>query len=423
MAKVNIEDIRPGMVLGEDVAGQNGQPLAPRDTLLDEAGIRVLRAHGVRVVDVRTDAPTAGADPERERRDAVLECCRELLRPRFAALDLSTPFGATVFELAVERAAARPPENLEDLAADPRAPVLSGLPPEKLLFGPKKTDPASLVSGEVELATLPEVHVRLLQALRSESASPRELAAIIGRDPGLSAKLLKLVNSPAYGARDPVDTIGRAVTMVGLKDLTTLVLGLAALSAFSDISPGLCDMRGFWGHAAACGVYASLLAAACPGTAPERVFVGGLLHDIGQLVIMRKLPAAAGRALLLARIEGIPTSEAETAILGFDHAAVGRALLRRWNFPESLTAMVAGHHQPDGRPESRETALVHAADILATAFAWPAFPGPAVPPLSEAAWRSTELSETMLAGVAATGGARIAEIESAFFTGAAPKPR
>ena len=76
-----------------------------------------------------------------------------------------------------------------------------------------------------------------------------------------------------------------------------LVLGLAALSAFSDIAPGLCDMRGFWGHAAACGVYASLLAAACPGTAPERVFVGGLLHDIGQLVIMRKLPAAALRGL------------------------------------------------------------------------------------------------------------------------------
>jgi len=96
------------------------------------------------------------------------------------------------------------------------------------------------------------------------------------------------------------------VTVVGQKELTTLSLGLAACSAFTDVPPGLCDMRAFWRQSAACGVYAAALAEVCPGTIPDRVFVGGLLHNIGELVILQKLPAAEGRALLLAHIEGLP---------------------------------------------------------------------------------------------------------------------
>jgi HD-like signal output (HDOD) protein len=182
-------------------------------------------------------------------------------------------------------------------------------------------------------------------------------------------------------------------------------------------------MRAFWRHAAACAVYASLLAASCPGTSPERVFVGGLLHDLGQLVILRKLPAAAGRALLLSRVEGLPDAEAETAVLGIDHAAVGRALLAGWHFPESLAAIAGDHHSPTGDARDRETALVHVADILATAWAWPPFAGSPVPALSEAAWRSLGLSESVLTEVAAAGDDRIRDIESIFFNPAGRPPQ
>ena len=206
------------------------------------------------------------------------------------------------------------------------------------------------------------------------------------------------------------------MSLAGRTELTSLILGLAALSSFSDIAPGLCDMRAFWQHAAACAAYAGLLAERCPGTVRDRVFVGGLLHDLGQLVILRKLPAAAGRALLLSRVECLPISDAETAVIGFDHAAVGQVLLTRWNFPDSLTAMVADHHKPDARPETRETSLVHVADILATAWAWPAFGGAPVPALSQAAWESLGMSETVLAEVAAAGDERIQSIESVFFS-------
>lgn len=415
MGKVNIEDVQLGMVVDEDIDGPDGVRLTARGVPLGEEHIRALRAFGVRAVDIVSDTPEA--DDGKAKLFAETQArCGQLLRTRFAALDLSGPFGGTVFEVATRRAATRVLAEGLDLDTVAASPALSCPTPEHSLFGTKGVDPASLVSGEVELATLPEVHVRLIEALHSENSSPQELATIIGRDPSLAAKLLKLVNSPYYGSRTPVDTISRAVAMVGQTELTSLVLGLAALSAFSDIAPGLWDMRAFWRHAAGCGVYASLLSAACPGTDPDRVFVGGLLHDIGQLVILCKLPAAAGRALLLSRVECIPTSEAEKAVLGFDHTAVGQVLLDRWNFPPSLAAMVVDHHQPDGRPESRETALVHIADILATAWAWPAFTGAPVPRLCEAAWRSTGLSPAILAGVAETGDARIGDIESVFFS-------
>lgn len=416
MGKRNIDDIIPGMALGQTVSAPDGQVLAAAGTTLSEEHLRLLRAYGVRSADIAgldgdpADAPAAAFAATADR-------CRELLRRRFLAMDRESAVGETIFELAVSRAAARVLREGLDLDALDAAPGLPCLAPERQLFDAAAVDPAELVSGDVELASLPEVHVRLLDALGKDETGPAELAAIIGRDPSLAARLLRLANSPVYGLRGPVDSISRAVTMVGQKELSTLVTGLAAVSAFSDIAPELCDMRMFWRHAAACGVYASLLARSVPGLASDRGFVGGLLHDLGQLVILRKLPAAAGRALILSRVEGLPISEAETAVLGFDHAAVGRTLLAGWNFPPALVAMTGDHHHPDGTPAARETALIHVADILAQAWDWPAFSGPPTPALDEPAWHSLGLSESVLAEAARDGDAAIAEIESVFFTG------
>lgn len=414
MSKVSIQDVTPGMEVARDVNGQNGRLLAPRGLTLAEEHIRAMRAFGVQTVEIVSDGPEP--DAEAETVAAYETACRQRLRPRFAALDLRGPFGETLWRLAADRCAAR--LRAEDLPLESfqeKTPLLC-LPPEQHLFTQQQVDPPALVSGEVELATLPEVHARLLQALGAPNSSPASIADVVRHDPSLTAKLLKLVNSPAYGTPHHVDSISRAVSMVGQKDLSSLVMGLAACQAFPDIAPDLCDMRAFWSHAAACGVYAAALAEACPGTAPDRVFIGGLLHDIGQLVILRKIPAAAGRAMLLSRIEGLPLPEAETAVLGFDHALVGKALFTNWHFPASLRDMVANHHQPSGRPEDKETAIIHVADIMATALAWPALPGPLVPPLNETAWHSLGLPESILRDVAAAGDDRIRDIEDVFFT-------
>jgi HD-like signal output (HDOD) protein len=413
VVKVSIQDVTQGMVVERDVRGPNGALLAPRGLALSEGHIRTMRAFGVHAVDIASDEPEPDAEAEALREAEA--ACLDLLRPRFAAMDLTAPFGETLWRLAASRCARRLlAESLGPDAVEGNQPLLC-LPPEQHLFTQQHFDPAWLVSGEVELATLPEVHARLLQALGSPTSSPGSIAAVVQHDPSLTAKLLKLVNSPLYSPT-PIDTISRAVTVVGQKELSTLVLGLAACQAFTDIPPELCDMRAFWRHAAACGVYASGLAEACPGTAPDRVFVGGLLHDIGQLVILRKIPAAAGRALLLSRIEGLPLCEAEAAVLGFDHTTVGRTLLDNWHFPASLRDMVADHHQPSGQPEARDTAIIHVADIMAAALAWPVTGGPLVPPLAEAAWRSLELPTAILATVAEAGDERIRDIEDVFFT-------
>lgn len=414
MIKVSIQDVTPGMEVARDVNGQNGRLLVPRGLTLAEEHIRAMRAFGVQTVDIVSDGPEP--DTEAETQAAYEAACLKRLRPRFTDLDLDGPFGDTLWRLTASRCAARLRAEGSALDVLQEKSALLCLPPEQHLFTQQHADPAELVSGDVELATLPEVYARLLQALGAPNSSPTSIAAVVKHDASLTAKLLKLVNSPVYGVPTHVDSISRAVAMVGQKELSTLVMGLAACQAFPDIPPELCDMRAFWRHAAACGVYASGLAEACPGTAPDRVFVGGLLHDLGQLVILRRIPAAAGRAMLLSRIEGLPLSEAETAVLGFDHALVGQALLANWNFPVSLREMVANHHQPSGRPEDRETAIIHVADILAMALAWPAWTGPLVPPLHETAWRSLGLSESLLRDVVAAGDDRIRDIEDVFFS-------
>jgi len=418
VVKVSIEHVVDGMVVEKDVSAPDGALLAPRGQPLSQAHIRAMRAFGVHTVDIVSDEPEPDTTLDRLRQAEA--GCRLLLEPRFLAVDRTAPFGEALWELAVSRAArqrlagASLPEAAED------EPSLVGPPPEQSLFDSARFALEDLVSGRVELATLPEVHVRLLQALAAPNSTPRSIAAVVQHDPSLTAKLLKLVNSPLYAPVTPIDTISRAVTVVGQKELTTLSLGLAACSAFTDVPPGLCDMRAFWRQSAACGVYAAALAEVCPGTIPDRVFVGGLLHNIGELVILQKLPAAEGRALLLAHIEGLPLDEAEKAVLGFDNTAVSRALLSRWHFPAPLIAMVADHHHPSNRPEARETVLIHVASILADALAGPLHSGPQVPPVNEAAWRSLGLPETMLAEVAAAGDDRIDDIESVFFDSGRP---
>lgn len=418
MVKVRIEDVTDGMIVTTDVSAPDGGCLVSQGRSLSQADIRTMRAFGVQAVDIVSDEPEPDTTLEQlERAEAA---CRVLLEPRFAALDRTAPFGEALWKLAVTRAArqALAAPSLPEVSPD--EPDMVSLPPEQSLFDTARFSPKGLVSGKVELATLPEVHVRLLQALAAPNSTARGIADVLRHDPSLTAKLLRLVNSPLYAPVSPIETIHRAVTVVGQKELTTLVFGLAACSAFADIPPELCDMRAFWHEAAACGAYAATLAEACPGTTADRAFVGGLLHDIGKLVILQKIPAAEGRALLLAKIERIPLHEAERAVLGFDNTAVSRALLSRWHFPGSLITMVADHHQPSDRPEARETAIIHVADILAAALAGPLRSGPQVPPVDDAAWRSLGLPETMLAEVAATGDARIDDIEAVFFDSGRP---
>ena len=203
-------------------------------------------------------------------------------------------------------------------------------------------EPKTLVSGFVQLTSLPEIHQRISAMLETPDFSIEKLGQLISQDPGLSARLLKIVNSPFYGFPSHVDTLPRAITLIGSRDLNDIILATSVTRLFQGIPNDLVDMDSFWRHSIYTAVAARELSAYLQddSTGRERCFLIGLLHDIGSLLIYNKLPELAREALLRSRYNRIEMRQAELEVIGFDHAQVGAELLRAWRLPASLVTRI-----------------------------------------------------------------------------------
>ncbi len=225
--------------------------------------------------------------------------------------------------------------------------------------------PENLVENVVRLVSLPEVCVRVNELIEDPSVSVTEIGRVIAQDAALTARLLKVVNSPFYGYAGRIDTIERAVTVIGMHDLRVLILATAAVHAFSRIPQDLVNMASFWRHSAYAAVMARLLAAHCDVLHPERLFVAGLLHDVGQLVHCLEIPDVVREVLVTAGEDEVVQAQLERDLLGFSHADTGAALMRAWRLPEWLARVCEHHHAPEeaGR-YALDAGIVHAADLL-----------------------------------------------------------
>lgn len=233
-------------------------------------------------------------------------------------------------------------------------------PPDK----PKLT-PHDLVSGVVRLVSLPEVCIRVNEMLEDPKINANDIGKVICQDTGLTARLLKIVNSAFYGFPSRIETVSRAVTVIGLRELRGLVLAASAVEAFSKIPNDVLNMVKFWRHSVYCGVVAKLLAQRCNVLHSERLFVAGLLHDIGKLIISHRLPNEAREVLRLQKETGLSDIELERQVIGFDHAMVGGELLKVWQMPRTLMAAVRYHHEPQESDDALiDVSLVHIANGL-----------------------------------------------------------
>lgn len=228
-----------------------------------------------------------------------------------------------------------------------------------------KITPTELVTGVVRLVSLPEVCIRVNEMLEDPKINATDIGKVISQDTGLTARLLKIVNSSFYGFPSRIETVSRAVTVIGLRELRGLVLAASAVEAFSKIPNDVLNMVKFWRHSVYCGVVAKILAQRCHVLHSERLFVAGLLHDIGKLIISHRLPNEAREILRLQRESGISDIEAERQVLGFDHAIVGGELLKTWQMPKTLMSAVRYHHAPQESDDALiDVSLVHIANAL-----------------------------------------------------------
>ncbi len=224
-------------------------------------------------------------------------------------------------------------------------------------------DADALVAGIERLVTMPDIWIRI-NRLIDTGRSASEIARAIELDTDLSARLLRVVNSSFYNLAAPVDTITRAITVVGTLDLRDLAMLTVARRLFTGIPADLMDLRRFWQDAVGTGVLAGLLARICHLLHAERAFVMGVIHNIGLLAICQHLPDQAREILFIAAGDDEVLPDAEREILGYTHQEVGGALLRRWGLPDSLCQVAAFHHRPQlARAHRLEVAIVHAAAL------------------------------------------------------------
>lgn len=227
-------------------------------------------------------------------------------------------------------------------------------------------DPKTLVKDLDHLVSMPDICIRVNQLMGSGNYSASQVADIISQDVDISARLLKVVNSSFYGLPAKIETLSRAITIVGADELRNLVMAATAMRTFTGIPKQLVDMTEYWQHSVTTGVMAQSLAKNCNVLHSERLFVMGLLHDVGRLVIYLTLPEKATDILYITGGDNWILAQVETEILGFTHLDVGAELMHSWELPDSFAAVAGNHNNPQQAGAYQlETSLVHIAKAIA----------------------------------------------------------
>jgi HD-like signal output (HDOD) protein len=218
--------------------------------------------------------------------------------------------------------------------------------------------PADLIEETQHLFSLPDVAVRVNQLIDEPSTRPADLAEVILYDAGLSARLLRLVNSAYYARPRPIETVTQAISLIGFRPLRELILATFAVEMFHGLPPEKVNMERFWFHGVATGIAARELAKRRGVREGERLFLAGLLHSIGKLVLFSQRGDDYAEVLRLVDDHRLSVVEAEERVFGFNYADLGAELLRTWRFPESIWKAVAYQLDPEAAPDFRLEAVI-----------------------------------------------------------------
>jgi len=251
---------------------------------------------------------------------------------------------------------------------------------------PGNANPLKFIGEHTKLSTLPDVYGQLLNAIAKPSSSMYDIENVINKDTNLSARLLKIVNSAFYGYPSKIDTLSRAISIIGTRQLSTLAMGINIITVFNKIPSNIVNMKMFWKHSVLCGICARILASYKNIQNTERMFTAGLLHDIGRLVCYNYLPKESLYTVMQAKNNRQLLYLVERDAFSIDHASIGGSLLNRWQMPLSLEDMVCHHHEPEKSKNLMESSILHLADIMANAMGIGTSGERLIPPLHQEAW-------------------------------------
>lgn len=207
-------------------------------------------------------------------------------------------------------------------------------------------DAIQLVKQVRSLFSLPEIALRVNELLTVPEPSILELEGVIINDPALTANILKLVNSAYFGMPGKIDTVSRAITLVGFNELRNIVMATSVTTRFKGIPAELVDMDVFWYHSVTCGVLSRNLAKRLKHPDQERFFIAGLLSSIGKLIFFSTYPRESAEILALKEQGDEVMTAAEIEHFGFNYADLGAELLKQWKLPPNIWELIAFQLDP-----------------------------------------------------------------------------
>lgn len=219
---------------------------------------------------------------------------------------------------------------------------------------------------ESDLPTLPVIVNKIISVASDKKTTTQELSDVISYDQGMTTKLLKLANSIYYAQKIKVETIKRAITVIGFEEIIGIALGMGILSSFTKKSGLNIDMKALWIHGIGVATIAKELAKRTnPGSA-SKIFIPALLHDMGKVIFSVYFKDEYTRARQFALEKKKPLYFAENALFKIDHAVLSALMMKRWNFPQSIILPCRFHHHPESSPIKfrHHTLIINLADYL-----------------------------------------------------------
>lgn len=222
----------------------------------------------------------------------------------------------------------------------------------------------ALIEGTSELPTIPVVATKVLELLDKPDVELDEVADLILTDQIMAARVIKIVNSPLYRAAQEIRSVKRALIYLGFRHIRELALTCSFLEVFQGKN-GVFNIRTFWEHSFGVGVVSKLIAQRARFPDVEKAYLGGIIHDIGEVFFSYYLRDQFQEVLDALKGEAYKLVDAEEKYFGTTHCEIGEIIARNWNFPADYCEVVSLHHDPKlAVVNPTLTAIVNLADLF-----------------------------------------------------------
>ena len=371
------------MTLSEDVIDVTGRLLLQKGHKIKPSHVNIIKKWGITEVNVVGDATDEDVDHNQEKFQDEEELAQNTLK-LFQHTDLDHPAIKELYRLVIQFKKNQNIPNIHSKVTLNDAGTHPDPQPEKIRD--------KVTQKDLKMPEIPSIVFELNEILSNPLSTADNLAQVVSKSPSLTAVLLRIVNSSYYGFTSRVDTITRAVTMIGTREISSLALVICTISVFKHIPKQTLDMHAFLRHSFTCGLISRMMAANRNLRETEQMFVSGLLHDIGRMIVYSYFPQAANSLLIhCANTEKILHDE-EIRYLGYTHMDISRFLLKEWNFPPQIEDTIFHHHDPMSSSDPIQASIVHLSDIMVNALGIGSSGERYVPPLNHEAWDNLGLS-------------------------------